>query len=56
MATQEIKEELEHIKNILGSCSSDSDIVEQCKEIEGHLHKIKGLTPMMGKQKNWKNF
>ena len=51
VATQEINEELEHIGRILNSCNSDSDVVEHCKNIEGHFHKIKGLTPMMGKEK-----
>ena len=51
VATQEINEELEHIDSILSSCNSDSDISEHCQAIEGHFHKIKGLTPMMGKEK-----
>ena len=51
VATQEINEELKNIENILDSCSSDSDIDEHCQKIEGHLHKIKGLTPMMGKER-----
>lgn len=51
VATQEINEELEHIDSTLSSCSSDSDVVEHCQDIEGYFHKIKGLTPMMGKEK-----
>ena len=51
VATQEINEELTSIETILKSCESDVDITKNCKDIEGHLHKIKGLSPMMGKQR-----
>ncbi len=50
-ATKEIYEELEHNSQILKSCQNDEDISNKCPEIEKHLHKIKGLAPMMGQKK-----
>jgi len=50
-ATKEIYEELEHNSQILQSCQNDEDISNKCSEIEKHLHKIKGLAPMMGQKK-----
>jgi len=50
-ATKEINEELKSTSQILKLCQSDSDIEKQCSEIEKHLHKIKGLAPMMGQKK-----
>ena len=51
VATKEINEELAHIDELLTSCNSDSDIIKNCKELEGHFHKIKGLSPMMNKKR-----
>jgi len=50
-ANKEIHEELEHNSQILKSCQNDEDISNKCSEIEKHLHKIKGLAPMMGQKK-----
>jgi len=50
-ATKEINEELDHNSQILKSCQNDEDISNKCPEIEKHLHKIKGLAPMMGQKK-----
>ena len=50
-ATKEINEELEHNSQILKSCQNDEDIINKCSEIEKHLHKIKGLAPMMDQKK-----
>lgn len=49
VATGEINSELEEISNILTSCQSDKDVFHKSSEIKKHLHKIKGLAPMMGK-------
>ncbi len=49
VATQEIKDEIASIKKILEICKDDSDVSENSKSIEKHIHKIKGLAPMMGK-------
>ena len=50
VATKEIKDELEHIDILLNSCGSDSDVAKYSNELEAHFHKIKGLSPMMGKK------
>jgi chemotaxis protein histidine kinase CheA len=51
VATQEIKEEIASIKKILDECKDDSGIFKNTTSIEKHMHKIKGLAPMMGKEK-----
>ena len=50
LARKEIQEELDSLNQILSKCHSDSDISINGKEIERHLHKIKGLAPMMGQK------
>jgi len=50
VSEKEINEELEGISKILDSCKNDNEIKEKCQEIKNHLHKIKGLAPMMGKK------
>ncbi len=50
VATKEINEELDGIEGILNSCTNDDDITNNCTDIENHLHKIKGLAPMMGQE------
>ena len=49
VATEEIKEEIAKIEKILDSCKNDFDVKNNSVTIEKHLHKIKGLAPMMGK-------
>jgi len=48
IARQEIQEELDNLKQILLQCNDDTDISNNGNKIEKHLHKIKGLAPMMG--------
>ncbi|HUU47788.1 MAG TPA: hypothetical protein VMW55_03295 [Nitrosopumilaceae archaeon] len=50
VATQEINEELSEITEILDSCQNDDDISKNSSIIEKHMHNIKGLAPMMGKE------
>ena len=50
VATKEINEELDGIEGILNSCTNDDDITNNSTDIEKHLHKIKGLAPMMGQE------
>ncbi len=50
VATLEINEELSHIATILDSCQDDNDISKNSSKIEKHMHNIKGLAPMMGKE------
>ena len=47
IARQEIQEELDDMKQILLQCNNDNDIFNCGNKIEKHLHKIKGLAPMM---------
>jgi chemotaxis protein histidine kinase CheA len=49
VATKEIHEELDEIKKIINICENDADVSKNCKDIEKHTHKIKGLAPMMEK-------
>ena len=49
VATKEINDEIASINKILKYCKNDSDISKNSEIIEGHVHKIKGLAPMMGK-------
>ena|SRR5690348_16987065 len=47
IARHEIQEELDNLKQILLQCNNDNDIFSNGNKIEKHLHKIKGLAPMM---------
>ena len=47
IARQEIQEELDGLERILLQCKNDTDISNNGNKIEKHLHKIKGLAPMM---------
>jgi chemotaxis protein histidine kinase CheA len=47
IARQEIQEELDGLKQILSKCNNDNDVFKNGNNIEKHLHKIKGLAPMM---------
>ena len=48
IARQEIQAELDSLQQILIQCNDDKDISNNDNKIEKHLHKIKGLAPMMG--------
>ena len=50
VATKEIEEELNGISSILQTCGEDLDVTQNSVKIEKHMHKIKGLAPMMGKE------
>ena len=50
VATREINEELSGILAILDTCQNDADVSKNSEKIEQHMHKIKGLAPMMGKE------
>ncbi len=47
VARLEIQTELDGLKKIFKNCSNDDQIYDKCEEIERHMHKIKGLAPMM---------
>ncbi len=48
IARKEIQEELDTLDQILTRCGNDMDVSNSAQSIEKHLHKIKGLAPMMG--------
>ena len=48
IARQEIQAEFDSLQQILIQCNNDGDISNSANKIEKHLHKIKGLAPMMG--------
>jgi len=50
-ARKEIHEELDGIYSKLNSCKNDDEVFKKSHDIEKHLHKIKGLAPMMGQTK-----
>lgn len=48
VATKEVTDDISEIGNLIKSCTNDADIQKNATEIGKHLHKIKGLAPMMG--------
>jgi chemotaxis protein histidine kinase CheA len=48
VAKEEINQDIAEIGNLLNHCSNDDDITKHASDIEKHIHKIKGLAPMMG--------
>jgi chemotaxis protein histidine kinase CheA len=48
IAKKEVADDIAGIGNLLKNCSSDDDVFRNASEIEKHIHKIKGLAPMMG--------
>ena len=48
IARKEIELEIESLKNIFLSCTSDEQLSKKSTDIGKHMHKIKGLAPMMG--------
>ena len=50
VARQEIQSELDELERIVLHCDNDEHIFKNSQNIEAHLHKIKGLAPMMGQE------
>ena len=50
IARKEIQEELDSLQKIITNCKNDSDVSSNAQGIERHLHKIKGLAPIMGQE------
>lgn len=48
VARKEIELEIESLKRIVTSCSNDEQLYKKSADIGKHMHKIKGLAPMMG--------
>ena len=51
VARQEVDEDIAEIGILLNECHSDEDVLKKTSDIEKHIHKIKGLAPMMGQDK-----
>ena len=51
IARQEIQTEIDNLKDIFRTCANDEQLYERSIDIEKHMHKIKGLAPMMGQEK-----
>ncbi len=51
IARQEIQTEIDNLKDIFRICANDEQLYEKSIDIEKHMHKIKGLAPMMGQEK-----
>ncbi len=51
VARQEIQSEIDSLKDIFLVCTNDTQIYEKSTDIEKHMHKIKGLAPMMEQEK-----
>ena len=51
VATNEIAADIVKIEKIMNSCKTDDDIFGHASEFQIYTHKIKGLAPMMGKEK-----
>jgi chemotaxis protein histidine kinase CheA len=50
VARKEVNEDITEIGNLLKNCHDDSDILKKASDIEKRIHKLKGLTPMMGQE------
>jgi chemotaxis protein histidine kinase CheA len=51
VARQEIRSELDELERIVLHCNNDETLFKNSQSIKTHLHKIKGLAPMMGQEK-----
>ena len=51
VARQEIQSEIDRLNEIFLTCTNDIHLYEKSTEIEKHMHKIKGLAPMMEQEK-----
>lgn len=48
VAKKEVSEDIAEIGNLLKNCQNDGDVLKNAVGIEKHIHKLKGLAPMMG--------
>jgi chemotaxis protein histidine kinase CheA len=51
VARQEIQSEIDSLEDIFLGCTNDEQLYEKSRDVEKHMHKIKGLAPMMGQEK-----
>ncbi|NDB47065.1 MAG: phosphorelay protein [Nitrososphaeria archaeon] len=50
VAKLELGEDITKIGILISGCSTDADVLTKTADIEKHIHKIKGLAPMMGQE------
>jgi chemotaxis protein histidine kinase CheA len=50
VARKEVGDDIAEIGILLQECKTDADVTKNASEIEKHVHKIKGLAPMMGQE------
>lgn len=50
MAKKEVSDDISGIGVLLNGCHTDDDVHKNAHAIEKHLHKLKGLAPMMGQE------
>ena len=50
IARQEIETELHELELIVTNCKNDEHVFKNSRKIEEHLHKIKGLAPMIDQE------
>lgn len=50
VARQEIQSEMNSLNEIFRTCTNDEQLYEKSIEVEKHIHKIKGLAPMMAQE------
>jgi chemotaxis protein histidine kinase CheA len=48
VARKEVAEDITEVGNLLKKCQNDNDISKNAVDVEKHIHKLKGLAPMMG--------
>ncbi|HEX5457638.1 MAG TPA: hypothetical protein VFX64_04550 [Candidatus Nitrosotalea sp.] len=51
LARQEIQTEIDNLRDIFLICGNDEQLYGKSVDIGNHIHKIKGLAPMMGQEK-----
>ncbi len=50
LAKEEIQSELDNLERIIAHCENDDGIYKKSRAIREHVHKIKGLAPMIGQE------
>jgi hypothetical protein len=48
IAKKEVADDIAGVGNLLKNCTGDDDVFRKAPDLEKHVHKIKGLAPMMG--------
>ena len=50
VARKEVSEDISKLGILLQKCKTDADVFSRASDMEKHIHKIKGLAPMMGQE------